>query len=265
MTVASGSICYSLGAAPVTGTGLTWAAPELDAAVKGPVSALVFDDTGKADIAALLAGVADTAFEKAELARVLAPPSSVEDWRVGEAVAETYLSEHKNCSFPWPDGRDERKSGSSLPGADLVGFHKNNEGERFAFGEVKTSAESKYPPQTMYGRTGLKKQLEDLRDDKSVRDGLVTYLGFRARKASWIASYRAASKRYLNNHRDVQLFGVLVRDVSPHHDDLRARVDKLSGGCPAGTVIELMAIYLPAGSIGGLASSTLATKSGGAA
>jgi hypothetical protein len=73
-----------------------------------------------------------------------------EEWRVGEALAEAYLVAHRTCKFPWPDGRDARKAGSSLPGADLVGFQQHGGTDRFAFGEVKTSGEIRYPPGAMY-------------------------------------------------------------------------------------------------------------------
>jgi len=263
--IAVGAECYSHGASPSTGTGRSWNAEELGTAINDQVSALVFDDQGKADIEELLAGVAETSFEQEQLAQALAAPDDVEDWRVGEAIAEAYLSEHRSCLFPWPDGRDERKSGSSLPGADLAGVQKDEHGDRFVFGEVKTSGEAKYPPGAVYGRTGLKQQLEDLRDKVGIRNDLCKYLGHRAKNATWRDRFKTASKRYLNNTSDVQLFGVLVRDVEPHVDDVRVRVDKLANSCPAGTQIELLALYLPTGAIGTLAAQALAVQAGGGA
>lgn len=242
---------------------MTWAAHELDSAISGPVANLVFDAAGKVEIETLLSSLAETEFEKEGVARILADPESVEDWRVGEAIAESYLTDHCGTTFPWPDGRDERKSGSSLPGADMVGFCSDAKGECFAFGEVKTSGENKHPPQAMYGRTGLKQQLEDLRDDASIRDDLVKYLAHRAIKSTWIGRYQQASRRYLSNNSDIRIFGVLVRDVPPHQDDLRVRVTTLADKCPNGTIIELYAIYLPAGSISQLGAKVLASKNGG--
>ena len=67
------------------------------------------------------AEIVETAFEQDGLRRVLADPERIEDWRVGAGIAETWLTDHRDCRFPWPDGRDERKRGSSLPGADLGG------------------------------------------------------------------------------------------------------------------------------------------------
>jgi len=263
--IAIGTECYRHGASPSTGMGRSWNAEQLGEAINGEVSALVFDDDGKADIEELLAGVTETSFEQEQLARTLAAPDDVEDWRVGEAIAEAYLSEHRNCLFPWPDGRDERKSGSSLPGADLVGVQQDEQGDRFVFGEVKTSGEANYPPGAIYGRTGLKQQLEDLRDKVGIRNDLFKYLGHRAKNATWRDRFISASRRYLNNTSDVQLFGILVRDVEPNVDDVRVRVDKLGNGCPAGTQIELLALYLPAGAIGNLAAQALAVQVGGSA
>ena len=96
----------------------------------------------------------------------------------------------------------------------------------------------------MHGRTGLKKQLEDLRDSDAIRDDLVRYLG---------------------NPSDVQFYGVLVRDVEPHQDDLRARarVDDLGAECPEGTSIELLAPYLPRGSLEGIGEEMVSRRAGG--
>ena len=134
--------------------GVRWSNDELNAAMTDRVAAVLFDDEGKANIEEILAGLAETDFAQDGLRRVLEDPDEVEDWRVGEAIAETFLTDHRSCYFPWPDGRDERKGGSSLPGADLVGFGTDDNGDCLAFGEVKTSGESRYPPGAMYGRTG---------------------------------------------------------------------------------------------------------------
>lgn len=265
MTVAMGTVQYSLGVAPVKGYGVSWTADELDAALSGPVAKVVFDDSGKADLSALLEGLSETEFDQSSVKRVLKDSKAPENWRVGEALAESYLVNHRSCHFPWPDGRDERKSGSSLPGADLVGFQRDEDTDRFAFGEVKTSGENKYPPGAMHGRTGLKQQLEDLRDKVSIRDDLVKYLGYRANGAVWKERYRSAAKRYIANHADIRVYGLLVRDVPPHQEDLRARVTKLGTDCPADMAIELMAVYLPAGSIDTLSEKVLNSQEGGQA
>ncbi len=260
MTLPTGTIEYTLGSASVTGCGLSYTTSELEPALTGPIAEIVFDDEGTTDITNMLSSLPDTDFDQDNLKRVLGHNREPEPWRVGEAFAESYLTHHRTCTFPWPDGRDERKSGSSLPGADLVGIHCDGETVRFAFGEVKTSTSRKYPPGAMYGRTGLKQQLEDLRDRVSIRDDLVKYLWHRALNASWKNRFINAFMRYNADDTDVMLFGVLVRDVEPHEDDLRIRVSKLGNDCPQTMSIELLALYLPSGSINSLGIRVVALR-----
>lgn len=254
---------YRLGAIPVTGVGLGLPVDQLDRQLAGPVGALVFDDAGVHNLGELLDGLADTEFSRENLDALLADTSAPEDWRVGEALVEHYLSENHDCFFPWPDGRDERKRGSSLPGADLVGFQHKDGRERFVFGEVKTSSHTSYPPGAVYGRHGLKQQMEDLRNRREIRDGLVRYLGHRASGAAWRERYQAAAAVYLNDTCEVRLFGVLVRDVPPREDDLRVLVNTLTEACPDAMTIGLIAIYLPAGSITNLSAKVVASRQHG--
>ena len=240
---------FRLGTSPVTGYGLGVSGEELDEALSGSVAAIVFDDAGNEEISALLAGLADTDFARNNLETLLSTVHEPEDWRVGEAMAESFLMECRDCAFPWPDGRDQRKHGCSLPGADLVGFRRDPSGDRFAFGEVKTSGEENHPPRVLYGRHGLKQQLEDLRDQRDIRDGLVRYLAHRATDATWKTRFQSAATCYLHDPCDVCIYGVLVRDVEPHEDDLRIRVNHLGQNCPAAMSIELFALYLPLGRI----------------
>ena len=262
MKVAAGNVIYRIGGSVSSGAGLKWSEQEFDIAMDGRVSAVLFDDEGKANIKGILTVLADTDFLQDELKRTLKDPDEIEDWRVGEAIAETYLTDHRSCSFPWPDGRDERKSGSSLPGADLVGFGSDQNGPCLAFGEVKTSSDPDHPPGVMYGRTGLKQQLEDLRDSQAGRDTLFGYLGHRAVNAPWRARFECAAIRYLRNSCDIQLYGFLVRDVEPHQNDLRTRVSGLATGCPQGTRIELLALYLPRKNLGGIGAEMVARRTG---
>lgn len=261
--MSSGTIVYTVGSYPVTGTGISYSENQMNSVLTGHVAEIVYDDSGKADIEALLSGLAETDFEKNEVERILSETKPPEDWRVGEALAETYLVDQKDCFFPWPDGRDERKSGSSLPGADLVGFQSNGTDDFFAFGEVKTSTENKYPPGAMHGRTGLKQQLDDLKDDVKIKDDIFRYLGFRAQKSSWEDRFKRAAKNYIQSKTNVRVFGFLVRDVEPNQEDLRTRVTKLSTDQHADMVIELLALYLPQNSIGQLSNKVVSSRNGG--
>jgi hypothetical protein len=101
----------------------------------------------------------------------------------------------------------------------------------------------------MYGEEGLKKQLEDLRDRRTIRETLVRYLMVRAVGSDWEDKFNAALARFLTATTDVAIFGILVRDVNPDETDLKIRAQKTSKKHPAKMHIELLAIYLPPGSI----------------
>ncbi|MBF0185916.1 MAG: hypothetical protein HQM06_16220 [Magnetococcales bacterium] len=265
MILAVGTQVYQIGSPPVTGLGLSWTQAELDAGMNGPISSVVFDDSGKADVASMLDGLAETDFENGRLAQVLGDEKEPEPWRVGEAIAETYMTHHRHCHFPWPDSRDERKSGSSLPGADLVGIQEDGQGHCFTFGEVKTSSDAKHPPNVMYGKEGLKKQLEDLQSDATIRVTLFQYLALRAKGSAWEEPFKAAAIRFIRNDKDICVFGVLVRDVPPNEKDLKTRVESLLNTNQSPMVVELIAIYLPTGSIPNLSKEAIATRKGGSA
>ena len=254
MTVSQGVKVYSNETASCSAVGVKWEADDLERAMRARIVDITFDQEGVADVENMLLSVADTDFALQQLRNILAPSGPLPNWRVGEAIAEAYLADHYACLFPWPDGRDERTSGSSLPGADLVGFTTDSEGVRFAFGEVKTSAEDKYPPTVVHGRAGLHKQLETLRDHRGIRDGLVLYLAFRARNASWQHDFINASQRYLIDTHDITLFGVLIRDVRPNVKDLQNRLVQLATNMPNATRLYILALYLPRNAINSLSS-----------
>jgi hypothetical protein len=227
------------------------------------VRALIEDAEGKERIKGLLDSIPQTDFAKQHLEEILSAKTEDENWRVGEAFAEAYLTTHKRCMFPWPVGRDERKPRSSLPGADLVGMQETDHAQlpfRFAFGEVKTSNDRNHPPSVMHGRHGLKQQLEDLRNVKTLRHALFVYLAHRAVNAAWKAKWQVAASRFLSDDTDVVVFGVLVRDVDPHEDDLRARASRLAAGRPPTMDLELMAVYMPAGSIAGFSKACMSDE-----
>lgn len=141
-----------------------------------------------------------------------------------------------------------------------MGLAVDQYGDCFAFGEVKTSSQNEYPPSSMYGRSGLKRQMEDLRDSTRIRDGLLIYLAQRAGEAPWKGRFKSASARYLQNPSDVHLYGVLIRDVQAEAADLCRRVESLGTDCPTGTQIELLALYVPSGSISGIGQATAARR-----
>lgn len=104
MTVAVGEVAYSLGALPCSGVGLVWGTEDLDHAMCGPVSTLLFDDEGMANISVILTELADTEFGQDGVKRILTSRQDIQDWQVGEAIAEVYLTDHRSCHFPGPLG-----------------------------------------------------------------------------------------------------------------------------------------------------------------
>jgi len=265
MTMSAGTEVYSADVGSVTARGASYTGAELDAALGGSVSRILWDDAGTAKLEAILTSVVTTDFSDKNVRRVLSNCATPENWRVGEALAEVFIVEHRDCEFPWPSGRDLKNPSASPAGTDLVGFQNTKaagNAHRFAFGEVKTSEQEAWPPRVMDGRHGLKKQLEDLRDSMDVKDSLVKYLGHHANGTGWLPRYRSAAARYISDPGDVSLFGVLVRDVDPKRADLAGRACDLAAGCPAATTIELRAMYLPNKSINSLAQRAVKTRGG---
>lgn len=261
MKIPPGKKEYTADTATVKAEGLSYSQEELTAALENRIVGILRDDTGRAHIKETLQDVADTDFSTQKLEQILDRNPSIKDWQVGEAIAEAYLEDHKQCEFPWPSGRDIRNPNASPAGADLVGFRVQDKKIRFAFGEVKTSEEKKYPPQVVTGAHGLENQLKHLRDSRKDKDYLVIlYLGYRSPGTTWEKSYRAATARYLNNPDNVSLFGILIRDIEPDKKDLKSSAIRLGNKCPEKTSIELYAIYLPEGSIQTLSKRAGATR-----
>jgi len=264
MTMAAGTECYNADTTPITARGVTYNETELDEALGSSVASILWDDAGTVDLNAILSSVVTTDFSESSVRRILSSQPTPQNWRVGEGLAEAFLTEHRNCEFPWPSGRDLRNPRSSPAGTDLVGFQKFDstvENCRFAFGEVKTSSQEAWPPTVVDGRNhSLIKQIEGLRDTPDIKDNLVKYLGHHAQGADWLSTYQSAAKRYLANPNDVSLFGVLVRDVEPKAEDLSKRASDLASGCPSGTSIELRAMYFPASTIDTLAQRAVRIK-----
>lgn len=253
MAITTGTQAYQVDSTPVIARGATYTAQELDDALADPVSGILSDTTGNIDLQSILTSLITTEFSEQSVNRILtAGPHVLEDWRVGEGFAEAFLNTHRNCSFPWPSGRDLKNPNSSPAGTDLVGFQRTDtpvQSHRFAFGEVKTSAQAAWPPSVVYGRHGLQAQIEGLKTSSSVKDLLVKYLGHHAPGTSWFPNFQSAASRYLANTEDVSLFGILIRDVDPRQQDLENRAQDLATNCPGLTSIELRAMYFPIGQI----------------
>lgn len=261
MVIAVGKEEYQLGVHPTKGCGFSYSEDELNMALAGEVREIVFDSNGQKQVIDILM---ETGFSKDNIEKVLVPfTTTPEDWRVGEGIAECYLSQHRQCFFPWPDSRDERKIGSSLPGADLVGFQIIEEDAYFVYGEVKTSSENKYPPQVLTGRSGLQAQIEDLRDNEKTKCTLMKYLAYRCKGQDWEKYFKSAAKKFIKCPKNIRIFGVLIRDTEVNQKDIEARVENLSKKEHPETHIEILVLYLPKQSISQLSSKIMQFQNGG--
>lgn len=260
----AGQEIYITDAIPVVARGLTYTDKQLDEMLQGPVKDILQDVKGTDELHELLSRVVSTDFEQAGLEELLTDNTVPDNWRVGEAIAEGFVTDHGDCVFPWPTGRDLKNPNASPAGCDLTGFRPTSDDDlpyRFAFGEVKTSEQGKSPPDVMNSLGG---QLKDLRDKRKVKDSLCRYLGHHAPRADWEPMYKSAAKRYLqSNAEDISIYGVLVRDVEPNADDLAGRATVLARSCPAQTSIELYALYLPKQAISSLSDNAVAAANDG--
>jgi len=196
------------------------------------IADICFDSIGNERFENYIHSLNDTGFTP--MAVVLPP---VKDWQVGEGFAEAYITAHFSCSFPWSSNRDLKNPNSSLTGADMLGFHQG----QFAFGEVKTSAEKKSPPQvTSKTGDGLSAQLNKLCADHDLRWILIQYL-FHRRKNS--DKYEEACKAYLKNNNNFYIFGVLVRSIDPIVNDWNYLKKHLQ--VHKKNKVFLVALYLP--------------------
>lgn len=246
MTFPSGNHRYNVGVDQVDASGIEFVEEELEDIAEA-VSEILWNPEGKEQIGELLTGVASTGFAEGRIRDVLTSDEvEVEAWRVGEAIAFAFLREHHDCDFPWPLRGDLKNPEGSPTGAEVVGFHDSGDGQRFAFGEVKTSSQKKWAPSVIFGEDGLTAQLQNLRDDGSVTDALVLYLGNRAIGSPWADTYKAAVARYLKSRREIAIFGVLVRDVEVREADLAGAASGLAAeNAHPPLVVALHALYFP--------------------
>lgn len=269
MSMPKATLCYNADNSPVVARGLGYTEDQLDEAINGPVKDILLDTEGSVELTDLLSGLSTTDFDAERVSELLQTDLDPEYWLVGEALAEAFVADNDSCIFPWPSSRDLKNPDASPAGADLTGFQQVDDEQapyRFAFGEVKTSGEQNHPPQvvTSPASTGLKNQLEGLKDSDSTRQGLVLYLARHSINASWQHMFKSAAKRYLvSDYTDFAIFGVLVRDVTPDASDLSGLAITLSQHCSGSTSISLYAIYLHTGGISSLYRKSLAAINGG--
>lgn len=207
-----------------------------------------FDEEGTSDISKY--AIETTGFNDkiivGKIKDILKSQVPLEDWRIGEAVAELILEDRFNIRFYYDSTRDAKNMCSSPSGADLVGFAEIDNDTVFAFGEVKTSSEERYPPNVLYGRTGMIKQLEDLKLSENKRDELIRWISFKSKslKGKLHSDYKKALIAYLcGDKKRVKLIGVLIRDTRPNIKDLQNRAKTLGENKSDLMEVQLIALY----------------------
>lgn len=100
---------------------MTWSGEDLDAALNGPVAAILFDYEGIADIASLLESVPSTDFESDMLEKILDIDEKPKDWEVGEVIAEAYLSQYPD--LPYTSKEEEKNPLEIIFPHHIFGFN----------------------------------------------------------------------------------------------------------------------------------------------
>lgn len=214
----------------------------LQGAVKARVTDAEFEDSLAEDLQALVT----TQMGSETLTAILTAPNAPLDWEIGEAMAECLLEQEFEACWPWNENRDRKTPRASLPGADVVGFVGEGESVTFLFGEVKTSSDQNHPPGVMAGRSGLAHQIDALASSLEINASLLRWLYARCKNTDHWPKFQVACERYFASAgTDVTLVGVLLRDTSPHEDDLRTRSQAIAALNQDFPKMRLDAWYVP--------------------
>lgn len=209
------------------------------------VAAKLREWDGSAILRQYLRDLGATEFDITCLTEQVTEPPPAKDWEIGEAFAEVFLEDRHKASFPWPRSFDKRTPRASLPGPDLIGFHRE-ETPRFLFGEVKSSSQDDPRSVVVDNDDSLLAQLRRLVNSQGHRQQLIQWLLVRVKDTEWATVFDAALQQYFNATRGRSwIVGVVVRGgTSPNANDLAKPYDELAGGNTEFDV-ALMAIYLP--------------------
>ena len=216
--------------------------------LRGPVKARLVDEEEASAFEAEMKSFRTSKMNDNFLEDFFKTTESSKPWEVGEALAECLLENdvEKNVAWPWNNVRDRKTPKASLPGADLVGFIKEDERAFLLFGEVKTSSDINSPPGVMYGSSGMTWQLHDEATRFDVQHSLLRWLRTRCTTTELKQLYRKAIKEFVqSNGKSIVLVGMLLRDTSPNENDVKGRAEALSAKISHPTSAEVNAWYLP--------------------
>mgnify|MGYP000996771580 CR=1 FL=1 len=235
--------------------GITFDTNEANVILKNEVRNNLIDKPQKDELLRILETLKnDTGFDKSQtlLADIQALQEErvdVQDFRIGEALAEIFLQKYFSCRFYWNELRDARNPKGNKTGADLVGFIEIDNEILFLFGEVKTSSEQQSPPQVMTNPNGIEKQLRDLYNDPEKRCILICYIQNKiglTGNINFQNDFNNAIKNYYKqNSSNYLLYGVLIRDTQPNEKDIQGSYNRLKKEILVPNGLKLLAIYVP--------------------
>jgi len=117
------------------------------------------------------------------------------------------------------------------------------------FCEVKTSSDINYPPQVVYGKTGLQHQLEEIIENYNNKlHTIIRYIACRLSNTSQWGLFQEAFHTFSKTQK-YSIIGCLIRDVSPNINDLINRGKKLAMSKKTEQNLSLISVYLPDNSI----------------
>lgn len=209
------------------------------------VTAKLREWNGAALLQEYLVGLEATGFDVTILKGQIIHPPPPQDWEIGEAFAEVFLEDHHEAFFPWPRSFDKRTPMASLPGPDLVGFHRKEQA-RFLFGEVKSSSQDDPRSVVIYNEDSLLAQLLRLVNSEAHRQQLIQWMLARAKGSAWQPAFDMALKRYYTAPQGRSwIVGVVVRGGNnPSIDELAKAHEELASGNTEFDIM-LVALYLP--------------------
>jgi hypothetical protein len=214
--------------------------------LEGPVRDRLEDAENQQAFEADMLALASTGMAKESLRALLDSSPARETWEIGEAIAECFIKERYGVAWPWNAERDKRTPRASLPGADLLGLMEEDGKAYLALGEVKTTSDSRCPPQVMYGRTGMTHQIDNLASALAIHFAILKYLIARCRNTGHWSLFQRAAENYLaSGGKAIRLFGSLIRDTRANEADLRSRGMAIAPRLSSPTKLRLIALYLP--------------------
>lgn len=206
----------------------------------------LIDLEDQAEFEADLNALATTDYATETLTSLLRSTTRPQNWELGESLAEILLADEHGVRWPWNHARDKRTPKASLPGKDLIGFIESGTGFALLFGEVKSSSDSRTPPNLMYGPDGMISQLAEAACERPEQLCLLKWLRRRCKHTELWALFENAVARFLSSRgSDIVIWGILVRDTSPNERDLKVRAAALATKAATAKRVELDAWYFP--------------------